>query len=271
MNVFKFEFRRLLKAAIIWGIACGLLIIMFMSFYPSMKDSGLQELISTKLDAFPPAMMEAFNISGAVDFSKIADYTAYVIQYIAMAAGVYGAILGVSALVKEESEGTIEFLYSKPITRSKIVTAKLLSSAAIFMIFMIIVGAITMGVSIIVKPEDVEIMTLIVDVKTILIGMAFLGYIFMAVGFLISVLLKNGKQAISISLGIFFTTYVLGVIGKLKESLKGFLYLSPFEYVAPANIIKDGFDMKFVLLGLGIIVVSIVITYVIYNKKDLAI
>ena len=41
-----------------------------------------------------------------------------------MAGGVYAAILGVSALVKEESEGTIEFLYSKPVTRSKIVTAK---------------------------------------------------------------------------------------------------------------------------------------------------
>ena len=62
------------------------------------------------------------------------------LQYIVMAGGIYAAILGVSALVKEESEGTIEFLYSKPVTRSKIVTSKILASAVIFFIFIIIVG-----------------------------------------------------------------------------------------------------------------------------------
>jgi len=187
-----------------------------------------------------------------------------------MAAGIYGAILGVSALIKEESEGTIEFLYSKPITRSKIVTSKLLSSAAIFYLFILIVGVATMGIAMIVKPVDIDTMTLIMDMKILFIGMAFLGYIFMAIGFLISVLIKSGKQATSISLGIFFTTYVLGILGKMKDGLEGFLYLSPFDYVVPSNLINNGFDMKYVLLGLGIIIVCISITYIIYNKKDLA-
>lgn len=270
MNVFKFEFRRLLKSAIVWSIVCSALVVIFMAFFPSMKDMGLQDLVSTKLDALPPAFLEAFNIKDTMDFGNISDYTAYVIQYIGMAVGIYGAILGVSALVKEESEGTIEFLYSKPITRVNIVTSKLLSSAAIFAVFIIIVGAVTMGISVVVKPEDVTMMEVLIDVKTVFIGMAFLGYIFMAIGFLISVVIKNSKQATSIALGVFFITYVFGIIGKLKEGLKGFLYLSPFDYVAPANILESGFEMKYILVGVGIIAISIVSTYVIYNKKDLA-
>lgn len=270
MNVFKFEFKRLLKSAIIWSIVCVGLIGMFMAVFPSMKDSGMQEIVATKLDALPPALLEAFNLEEAVDFSNISDYLAYTIQYISMAAGIYGIILGISSLVKEESEGTIEFLYSKPITRSKIVTSKLLSSAIIFYIFIFIVGTATIGVSMAVKPEEVKAMTLITDIKTMFMGMAFLGYIFMALGFLLSVIIKSSKQVTSIALGVFFSTYIFGILGKLKDSLKGFLYLSPFDYMVPSKLIKDGFEAKYLFLGLGIIVISIGATYIIYRKKDLA-
>lgn len=268
MNVFKYEFRRLFKSAITWSVVCGVIISMFMLFYPSMKDSGMQELALTKLEALPEGFLEAFNLSDMVDFSKLPDYTAYVIQYIAMASGIYGAILGVSALVKEESEGTIEFLYSKPITRSKIVTAKLGASALIFYVFILLIGIVTMAISFIVKPEDVETMTMIMDVKTLYMGMAFLGYIFMALGFLISVFIKRSKQAVPIALAVFFTTYLLGIFGKMKENLNFFLYLSPFDYAVPAKIIKNGFESKYLVTGLVIMIISILGTYTVYNKKD---
>lgn len=268
MNVFKYEFRRLFKPAIAWAIICGVIIAMFMLFFPSMKDSGMQDLVFSKMDALPEGFLEAFNLSDAVDFSKLSDYTAYVIQYITMAAGIYGAILGVSALVKEESEGTIEFLYSKPITRGKIVTSKLCASVLIFYMFIMILGIINMAISFAVKPEDVKVIDMIMDVKTLYMGMAFLGYIFMAIGFLISVFIKTSKQAVPIALAVFFTTYLLGIFGKLKESLNFFLYLSPFDYAVPAKIIKNGFEAKYLIVGLLIMIISITGTYVVYNKKD---
>ncbi|MEN8078246.1 ABC transporter permease subunit [Clostridioides difficile] len=268
MNMFKFEFKRLLKGAIIWALVCSALVIMFMLFFPSMKDMGMQELVGSKLEALPEAFLEAFNISGATDFSNISDFSAYVLQYIIMAGGIYAAILGVSALVKEESEGTIEFLYSKPVTRNNIVTAKLLASSVIFYIFLMIVGVVTMGVSAIVKPEDIEMISMLMDIKTLYIGMALIGYIFMAVGFLISIFVKSSKQATPVALGVFFASYVLGIFSKLQDRLSGFIYLSPFDYAPPAEIIKSGFEMKFIVIGLLIIIVSIGGTYFVYNKKD---
>lgn len=268
MNIFKFEFKRLLKGSIIWSLVCGALVLMFMLFFPSMKEMGMQELVFSKMDALPEAFLEAFNISGATDFSNIADFSAYVLQYIIMAGGVYATILGVSALVKEESEGTIEFLYSKPVTRNKIVTSKLLSNGLIFFMFLMIVGSIAMAISAVVKPEDVEMMSMLMDIKRLFIGMALIGYIFMAIGFLISVFIKSSKQAIPIALGIFFASYVLGIFSKLQERLSGFIYLSPFDYAVPSEIIRNGFEMKFVIIGLCIIIVSIVATYLVYNRKD---
>ena len=268
MNIFKFEFNRLLKGSIIWALVCSALVVMFMLFFPSMKGMGMKELVGTKLESLQEAFFEAFNISATTDLSNISDFSAYLSQYIIMAGGVYAAILGVSALVKEESEGTIEFLYSKPVTRNNIVTAKILASTVIFFIFIIIVATVTMIVSTIVKPDDIEMMSMIMDIKKLYIGMALIGYIFMGIGFLISVFVKSSKKATPIALGIFFSSYVIGIFSKLQDRLSGFIYLSPFDYAPPAEIIKNGFEAKFIVIGLIIIVVSIVATYTIYNKKD---
>ena len=101
MNIFKFEFNRLLKGAIIWSLICSILVIMFMLFFPSMKEMGFQDLVGAKIKMLPQEFLEAFNISGSTDFSNIYDFSAYVLQYIVMAGGIYAAILGVSALSKE--------------------------------------------------------------------------------------------------------------------------------------------------------------------------
>ena len=109
MNVFKIEVKRGFKSLLIWSIVCILLIVLFMSMFPSMKDSGMQELVNTKMDALPEAILDAFNLKDAPDFSKLNEYFAYVFQYIVMAGAIYGGILGAKSLIEEESEGTIEF------------------------------------------------------------------------------------------------------------------------------------------------------------------
>ena len=91
---------------------------------------------------------------------------------------------------------------------------------------------------------------------------------------------KEGKQKrwtiilailfaiLSIALGIFFASYILGIFSKLHDRLSGFIYLSPFDYAAPSNVIKNGFEEKYIIIGLGIMIISLAGTYIIYNKKD---
>ena len=69
MNIFNFEFKRLLKGNIIWALVCSVLIVMFMLFFPSMKEMGMQELVGSKLESLPEAFLEAFNIAVTVDVS----------------------------------------------------------------------------------------------------------------------------------------------------------------------------------------------------------
>ena len=56
----------------------------------------------------------------------------------------------------------------------------------------------------------------------------------------------------------------------MQDNLNGLLYLSPSDYVVPSNIIRDGFEARYVISGIIIIIVSLILTYLIYNKKYLA-
>lgn len=269
MNIFKFEFKRLLKSSIIWSLICGSLVVLFMALFPSMKDMGMQSIVNDKMDTLPKEILKAFNIDESMDFSNIYNYLGYCIQYIAMASAIYGAILGVNSLIREESQGTIEFLYSKPITRTKILTSKLWSSFLSFCLYITIVFLFTIGVCYAVKPEDIEAMDMIIKLKSLFVGISLLGFIFISIGMLISSIIKSDKGAIPISIGIFFVSYFIGLIGKLKDSFKWVKYFSPFDYYAPNEVIKNGFEAKFVIIGLAIIIISLVSTYIIYKKKDM--
>lgn len=269
MNIFKFEFKRQIKGCIVWSIICSILIAFFMALYPSMSNSSMQELVNSKMSSIPSELLKVLNIENGLDFSNIYDYLTYAIQYIAIASAVYASILGVNSLIKEESEGTIEFLYSKPIKRSKIVTQKLLSIIVIYCIYIIIVGIITMISCIIVKSYYIRIIDIIINIKLIFASILIIGLIFMSIGILVSSLIKSSKSSISLSISIFFISYFLGIISKLKEGFEWFRFLSPLYYYPLNNIIENGFELKFILVSLFIIIGSIIGSYIIYNKKDM--
>lgn len=269
MNIFKFEAKRLLKSCLTWALVCGFTIALFMAFFPSMRDSGIQELVETKLGAFPEGLLEAFGINEMVDFTDIIQYEAYVLQYIGMATAIYGLILGVGSLLDEEKEGSIEFLYAQPVSRYEIVTYKALSRAIVYLVFMVIVAFATMVISMIYKPADLKTIEKLIDIKEIFIGLTLAGYIFLSIGLFLSTVLKPSYNSVAISIGVFFISYIFGVLSKMKDKLDYFRYLSPFDYAMPMNIVKEGWNWSFVALGLLTIMVSIIGTYMIYGKKDL--
>ena len=112
-------------------------------------------------------------------------------------------------------------------------------------------------------------MNLIMNIKVVFIGILLLGLIFISLGTLISSIVKSDKGAIPISIGIFFVSYFLGIIGKLKDSFNWLKYFSPFDYYDPSEILKDGFEVKFIIIGICVIIISIISSYFIYGKKDM--
>lgn len=271
MNILKFEFKKLLKGSIVWSLVSGALIVFIMSVYPSMQTNSMEAVLKAKMDSLPKGMMSAFGIDKMTDFTDISQYLAYSMQYIVMATGIYGLILGINSLIREESEGTIEFLYAKPISRKEIVTYKILANSLVLIMYTFILFLITSIISLIVKSDNTEIHTIILSLLKIFKGMIFVGLIFLFIGFFLSTILKNSRKSITVGIGIFFISYFIGMVSKLKENLKFLKYFSPSEFGDPSIMIKTGFDKYMLVIGLGLIIFSVFFTYVNYNKKDMLI
>ncbi|HAN20743.1 MAG TPA: ABC transporter permease [Clostridiales bacterium] len=275
MNIFKLEFKSTFKSLILWSCIVAFILVLFMAFYPSMSGDEMKDLINTKMSAIPESILKAMGIADIPDFTDMMQYYAYVLQYVVLAGAIYASILGANTLIKEETDGTIEYLYAQPVTRIQITLYKLLSSISSFFIFIAAIAVVSSVIFLMFKPENTDFIKIITDTKIILSGVMFSGLIFLSIGFLISTVIKSAKQATPISIGIVFGTYILGMFSKtvsdkvaLADNLK---YLSPIDYGMPLDMLKNGFDTINIVLGILIIVVCISFSFVLYNKKDLKI
>ena len=125
MMIFKREFSRNKKSLIIWSIILVGLILMTLSIYPQFAEQ--QESMEELLKAYPEPLKKAFGMDTLSLGSLIGFYAIQVYFMTTLLGSIYAVMLAANIVAKEENEKTIEFLLAKPISRSQILTEKLLA------------------------------------------------------------------------------------------------------------------------------------------------
>ncbi len=267
MNIFKMEFKRGFKSLLLWTGICGALTVLFTLLYPSMLDSDMLAMMNAKIEALPREFVDAFHLSSQ-DITKLPNFFAYMFQFIMMAVCIYGLQLGFTALSKEESEGTIEFLYAKPVSRSQIVSSKLANAAVSFFCYVAVISAAGLLTGICVRPADLEMTDMVSSFKTILLGGMIAGYTYLLLGFAVSILLKKAKHAASLSVMLFFLTYILGNIPSITGVLNFLKWAAPMNYFLPGEVVGTGIDGTNVLVSVLIMGASAALTYALYRRRN---
>jgi len=265
MNVFIVEMKAHRKALIIWAVSIIFMVVAGMGKYVALSSSGqsMNELFAQ----MPKSMQTLFGI-GSFDLSKASGYYGMLFLYLALMATIHAAMLGANIISKEERDKTAEFLLSKPISRNKVITAKLLAAFMNILIFNII----TLVSSIVVVGKYSKGEPVSAEIVTLMGGMLILQLIFMFIGTAIAAVSKNPKIATSISTAVLLITYILSMIIDLNGKLKNLKYFTPFKYYEAKNLILgSGFQLSFVILSAMIILVMLKITYVFYKRRDLSI
>ncbi len=268
MNIYGVEIKRLYKSFLIWTIVLSLLLCLFLAFFPSMANSDMAEIIKAKLDAIPPAMRNVVGIDKFMDFSDFSQYLAYVLQFIFIGACIYALILGVSALIKEESEGTIEFLYSKPTSRIQIVTFKLAATFTLLLLMNLILYIVCIVFGELFVNSTYKYLNKLTFMFKYMFATQMMFY---SIGFFASTLLRKYSQAMPFALGIFFISYLFGTFSSIIPDLNWLEYLSPYHYSTPITVLKSGggMDAGKSTIMLFVIAALLVLTFVRYNRKDL--
>lgn len=269
----KIESKSLIKGLVIWTILFAVIIFGFSAVYPQMHSSAMEDLLGAKLNGLSPALLKTFNISvgGQSSFLVATGFFAYYFQYMFLAASIYAMMLGSQALIKEETDGTIEFLYAQPVTRIGIVTSKLVSNFVILAIFWIISFVVSVGSTLLYRQLTDSVATIIREIGKIFIQESLILVFFLLVGLFISTFLKSSKQSTSVSLGIVFGFYLIGIFSDLNDSFSWAKNISPTHMGIPSNLLDKGLSLANVGLLSSVIVLLLGGTYLVYQRKDLKI
>lgn len=263
MNIFMREMKAHRKSLIFWCVGMIVMIISQMSKYTATSSDG--QSLNTLMASMPKSM-QAIIGSVSFDLSKLSGYYGMIFIYLALIATIHAAMLGADIISKEERDKTSEFLFVKPVSRNKVVTAKL-SAAFVNIIILNIVTLIT-SIALAGKYSKGEPLTSVL--VNLMLGMFVLQLIFMFLGTGIAAVSKNPKGASSLAMGILLTMFILYNAIGMNSHLEGLKYLTPYKYFDAKNLNSSvGFESVFVILSVLIILVLFTVTYVFYRSRDL--
>ena len=262
--MFKRELKINLKSFIIWtSILIGLFLVVFL-VYPSIVNSENMEMMDEMMKMFPEEMLKAFNMDISTIDSAFGWLKTEGFVFVLLITGIYSGILGSNILLKEESDKTIEYLNSVPVTRKNIVINKILCGLLYIILMIAIIGIFNfIGLSL--SGEFDRKSYILLSITPI-----FSSIVIFAVCLFLSTFTHKTKKTIGISLGIVFASYFLNIISEMGESTEFLKYISIFTLADIRNvIINESVNPLMIVLTIGITVVFMILTTIRYEKKEL--
>jgi ABC-2 type transport system permease protein len=262
-NIYAHEFRTRLRSVIIWSLAVTAIVFFYFSFFSVFADQAA--LMNQMLERFPPQLRAAFGLD-AMDLSTVLGFYSFIFLFVQLCLAIQAGNYGFGLASIEESELTADFLLSKPVSRTQVLTSKLLAALTSLTITNAVVW-VSSYVSIAVFRGDREYdpRTLLLLLLSIVIFQLF----FLSVGLVVSMLVKRVRSVTPYSLGLGFGAYVLsafsGILGDVKLEL-----ITPFKHLDPARIVRDGaYDTPLVLINVTVSLIAVAVSYWLYARRDI--
>ena len=260
MTVFKHELRQGRSALIIWTAAISFMLGICIVIYPEMSTQmGDISAMFADMGSFSQAFgMDRINFGEFLGFFGVECG-----NVLGLGGAFFAALLGISALAKEEKEHTAEFLLTHPVSRTRVITEKLCAVIVQIVIMNLAVIAVT-ALSVLIIGEEA-------DIKTF--ALLFLSFFLMqlevaAVTFGISAFLRRGNLGIGLGLAAVF--YFMNIVANLIDETKFLKYITPFGYTESADIIADGaLNGGYLAVGMALAAIGVILAFWKYGRKDI--
>lgn len=261
MTLLRHEWKRNLKALLVWslciGLLCGGCLLLFESLEESM--AGMAEAYAD-MGAFSAALgMDKISVSTIEGF-----YATEIGLLFAIGGAMFAAMTGASIVSKEEEGHTSEFLNTLPLGRGYIIGWKYGALVTLILLFQCICLAfIGLGFAGAGQRPPVREFALYHGAQFLMqleIG---------SLCFLLSAVSK--RRQVGGALGFAILLYVLDLLCRVLPDLESLKYVTPYYFSNAADIFASGkADAGMMLASLGVTAVSTAAAAVIYGRRDLA-
>ena len=260
MYIFRNEIKVNRTPLLIWSLSIGLLIASVIFMYPSMKDQmdDVNRMFSS-MGGFSAAFgMDQLNFGELMGFYAVEGGS-----ILGIGGAFFAAITAVTSLMKEERDRTAEFLMTHPVSRTRVITEKLLSVIALITILNLISFALT-AVSVKLIGEELDIkMLILMSVAYYVMQLEVAGICFGISAFI-------SKSGLGIGIGLAAGMYMLNIISNITDDAKALKYITAFGYTDGADIIKnESLQTGYLITGLILMAAGIAAAYIRYSRKDL--
>jgi len=265
MNIYIRELKAHRKSLLIWCAGMIFLVAAGMGKYSAgaaAGDNSMNELMTQ----MPKSLQNLFGV-GVFDLTIALDFFGILFLYILFLAAIHAVMLGSGIISKEERDRTAEFLLVKPVSRKKILTAKLLASVTILLIFFLV----TYAVSYAILSYYSKGMAFENGLMKLMASFGAIQLLFLSVGAFFAGIFKNPKRSVAAGTAVMMIMYLLAVIADIVENLNFLKYLTFFKYYDAKDILKGSYSLVYPVISAAAIALLIYGAYHYYQKRDMKI
>jgi ABC-2 type transport system permease protein len=262
-NIYRHEFRTRLRSVIVWSLAVTFLVVFFFSFFSVFAEQAA--LINEFLTRYPQELRVALGMD-RMDLSTVLGYYSFIFLFVQLCLAIQASNYGFGLVSIEESELTADFLLSKPVSRTQVLSSKLLAALTSLTVTNLVVWVGSFAAIALFRDKRAyEPRTLLLLLLSIVIFQLF----FLSVGLVVSLLVKRVRSVTPYALGLAFGTYVLSAFSGIFADVK-LEYLTPFKHLDPAYIVQHAaYDTPLVLLNVAVTLVALAVSYWLYIRRDI--
>lgn len=260
MALFFHELKQNRLALIVWTAILSFVLAISIFIFPEMSEQmgELNDMFS-QMGSFS----DAFGMTD-LNFSEFIGYFGIECgNSLGLGAAFFAAILGASALAKEEKDGTAEFLLAHPISRASVAAQKLIALVVELLMLDIVALAVCVGsAAAIGETNDIA------KIALILLSQLLVQLEIAMVTFCISAFIRRG--GLGIGLGVAAVFYFLNILANIDESIEFLKYLTPFSLTDSAYIIEHShLHPAYLAASAAVSVTAVVAAFLQYMKKDI--
>lgn len=251
-------------SVLIWCGGVTAFIALNLLLYPTVRDQAAQ--LNQVLEELPQATHSLFS-----DSSELLSPTGYLstrVFYLLLPLlfSVLAIGLGSSLLAKEENDGTIELLLSRPLSRARLLTGKALSG-------LVILGTIGLAAltSTLFFSWLVEIAVPLKNITLTMVMMLVLCLLFGSAAFLMTALGRWGRAA-SIGVAVFFalSSYLVTSLSSIASWLIWPSKFLPYHYYRPTEVLEGNFSWPNFLILLSTSLILGILSWIAFRRRDLS-
>ena len=263
MNIMKRELKAGLKPFLFWAI--GLFVFVFAGIAKATGVLAGGGGFAALIESIPRIVQAVVGMVG-VDIGTFGGYYAVLAQYAVILTAVYAAYLGNNAVSRESVDKTYEFVFTKPRSRSFILSRKLLSGGIYLTAFCVL--DFMFSIAAIATLELSEDMT--VQIALFATSAWFVGLVFFALATMFATMAKNTEKGAKYGNITILACYALGVAYDMMENGGMLKLFTPFKYFAPKELLVNRLDALFVLICLAVAGVALFAAFKLFEKRDLS-